>query len=71
MCRSLYVLERGELASKPDAARRALETQGKPWKDLIEAAGNWKVGMEFHSMKEVSQFIHFTLARWGLTGQDQ
>lgn len=38
MCRVLYTLERGEVASKREAARRAAELLGEPWAALIGRA---------------------------------
>ncbi len=61
MCRSLYVLEHGRVASKPEAARWALEAFGEPWRELISAAAAWRSGMEFDKLNEALEFILFTL----------
>ena len=66
MCRSLYVLEHGRIASKPEAARWALETLGEPWHALVAAAADWRPGMEFDQLEEVMMFIQFTLRKWKL-----
>ena len=66
MCRSLYALENGRVASKPEAARWALERLDEPWKGLIAAAAAWRPGMAFGRMGEMFDFIQFTLERWGL-----
>ncbi|MBI4731331.1 MAG: DUF4111 domain-containing protein [Chloroflexi bacterium] len=61
MCRSLYVLEHGRVASKPEAARWALEAFGEPWRELISAAAAWRPEMEFDKLNEALEFILFTL----------
>jgi predicted nucleotidyltransferase len=61
MCRSLYVIENGRVASKPEAARWALQTLGGPWCGLISAAAAWRPGMEFDILDETLEFIRFTL----------
>lgn len=66
MCRSLYVLELGAIASKPAAARWAMETLPKHRVELIEAALFWKPGIKFDRWEEVEEFIHYTLRRWGI-----
>ncbi len=66
MCRSLYVLEHGAVASKPAAARWAVETLVEPWVTLIAAAASWRPGMEFDKLKETTGFIRYALVKWGL-----
>ena len=61
MCRSLYVLEYGRVASKPEAASWAMETLGKPWRLLISAAAAWRPGMEFNKLEVTLKFIRFTI----------
>jgi hypothetical protein len=61
MCRSLYVLEHGRVASKPEAARWAMETLGEPWHTLISTSAVWKPGMEFDKLRETTDFIIYTL----------
>ncbi len=68
MCRSLYVLEHGAVASKPAAARWAMGTLGEPWGALIAAAASWRPGMEFDKLKETTGFIQYALVKWGLPG---
>ena len=62
MCRSLYVLEHGCVASKPAAARWAMQTLPGPWRALIAAAAAWRPGMEFSKLVETLDFILFTLS---------
>jgi hypothetical protein len=66
MCRSLYVLEHGRVASKPEAARWALKTLGEPWIALIASAAAWRPGMETRPLGETIGLIRFTLQKWGL-----
>jgi len=61
MCRSLYVLEHGRVASKPEAARWAVETLAEPWRALIASAASWKPGMKYDKLKETLDFISYTL----------
>jgi len=61
MCRSLYVLEHGRIASKPKAACWAMEKLGEPWPDLISAAVAWRPGMVFDKLEETLEFIRFAL----------
>jgi predicted nucleotidyltransferase len=61
MCRSLYVIENGRVASKPEAARWAMDSLGEPWRGLISAAAAWRPGMEFDKLDETLNFIRFTL----------
>jgi hypothetical protein len=42
MCRMLYTLEAGEVASKQTAGRWAREALGEPWLPLIDRALAWK-----------------------------
>jgi aminoglycoside adenylyltransferase-like protein len=42
MCRNLYTLERGVLASKPAAAAWAVRRLGPPWAGLIERSLGWR-----------------------------
>ena len=67
MCRSLYVLEHGQVASKPEAARWAVETLGEPWAALIAAAAAWRPGMDFYQLDQTVGLIMATLKKWGLS----
>ena len=62
MCRSLYVLEHGRVASKPEAAGWAMDTLGQPWRCLVSAATAWRPGIEFNKLEQTLDFIQFTLS---------
>jgi predicted nucleotidyltransferase len=70
MCRSLYVLEHGRVASKPEAAGWAMETLGKPWRSLAAEAAQWRPGMEFQRVDETFALIRQTLKKWNLPDGD-
>ena len=61
MCRSWYVLALGRVASKPEAARWAMQSLGESWHALISTASAWRPGMEFNQREETLEFIRFTL----------
>ena len=44
MCRALFALRHGELASKPQAAAWALENLDPKWGELVEEALSWRRG---------------------------
>ncbi|HTX92162.1 MAG TPA: aminoglycoside adenylyltransferase domain-containing protein [Anaerolineales bacterium] len=67
MCRSLYLLEHGAIASKPAAARWAEANLEGPWPGLVEAARLWRPVETFQRRKEMDAFIQFTLRQWGIT----
>jgi hypothetical protein len=63
MCRALYTLNRGEVATKPDAARWALENLDPTWRPLVEKALVWRHQHEKDDLAETLRFISFALAR--------
>jgi len=63
MCRSLFVLEHGHVASKPEAARWAQSALGEPWAKLIAEAAGWREGAGFDRLEETLEFICSTLER--------
>jgi hypothetical protein len=67
MCRSLYMLQHGAVASKPEAARWAMSILPGPQRELIASTAAWKPGMEFNRLEDVFGFIRFTLKEWGLS----
>ena len=60
MCRSLYVLEHGRVASKPEAARWAMEKFGEPRRTVISTTAAWNPGMDFNKLEEQMALIRFT-----------
>jgi hypothetical protein len=66
MCRSLYVLEHGRVASKPQAAEWAMVTLEEPWRTLVALAAAWNPGMDFDLQEATFGLIQFTRKKWGL-----
>jgi predicted nucleotidyltransferase len=66
MCRSLYMLEHGRLASKPAAADWAMHTLGEPWRALIFWAVTLTQAGKDDQLKGMVGLILFTLEKWGL-----
>ena len=63
MCRALYTLERGAVASKPAAAAWAREALGVPWAALIDRALAWRGDTRRDDPAETLAFIRSTIAR--------
>ena len=63
MCRALYTLHHGEVATKPGAAQWVHQTLGEPWAALIQQAAGWQRGMEMDELPKVLSFIRYTLAQ--------
>jgi hypothetical protein len=63
MCRALYTLQHGIIASKPVAARWAQAALGERWAALIERALAWRNGEPFDGLNETLDFIRYTLER--------
>ncbi|MCC6802469.1 MAG: DUF4111 domain-containing protein [Anaerolineae bacterium] len=63
MCRALYTLNRGEVATKPDAARWALENLDPAWHPQIERALVWRHQHARDDLTATLDFIRFALAR--------
>ena len=61
MCRALYTLETGAVASKPVAARWAQAALGARRSRLIERALDWRPGMPLGMLDETLDIIRFTL----------
>jgi predicted nucleotidyltransferase len=66
MCRSLFLLENGCIASKPEAARWALEVLEEPWLSLLEQALACQEGTATTDLSETFEFIDYTLGKAGL-----
>ena len=65
MCRALYTLHHGTIASKPISARWALAAVEKHWADLIEWALTWQRADQSERLSEALDFIQYTLERAG------
>jgi hypothetical protein len=63
MCRALYTVERGEVASKPVAAAWACAALGRRWSPLVERALTWRHDARPDDMTEMINFIHYTVER--------
>jgi hypothetical protein len=63
MCRALYTLEHGTVATKEAAARWARQTLGEPWAALTERALAWPRGPQPDQMNQTLDLIRFTLRR--------
>jgi hypothetical protein len=71
LCRLLYTLETGGVASKPAATRWAQETLGSRWSDFI--ARSWEARRETSETPQANMgalvaFIHSTAARYDAMG---
>lgn len=60
MCRTLYTLEHGRIASKPVCARWALEALDDQWKDLIEKSLVMEHDAQEDILKDTLDFIRYT-----------
>ncbi len=63
MCRALYTLEHGVIASKPVSAHWARGVLDKHWADLISWALAWTHDTAPEKFEETLAFIRFTLER--------
>ncbi len=61
MCRSLYTLEHGTIASKPISACWAQKAIDSKWNDLIEWALRWNHSVQPDKKNETIEFIQYTL----------
>jgi hypothetical protein len=63
MCRTLYTLEHGVVASKPVAARWGQQAMDKQWTALIEWALAWPHATESNHLAATLSLIQYTLNR--------
>jgi len=61
MCRTLYTLQHGTIASKPVSARWAQERLGEDWVGLIEQGLAWRPGVKMETFDETVDFIRYTI----------
>jgi len=64
MCRALYTLEHGVVASKPIAARWGQQAIGEQWTDLIEWALAWPLDTKLNHLALTLSLIQYTLERY-------
>jgi hypothetical protein len=64
MCRTLYTLEHGVVASKPVAAQWCQQAIGKPWAALIAWALAWPHDTESNHLAATLSLIQYTLNRY-------
>jgi hypothetical protein len=69
MCRTLYTLREGGIASKPVAASWAQQTLGEPWADLIAESLAWRRDAMLWRLDEVLDFLRFVAAEAGLMNE--
>jgi len=65
MCRALYTLRFGKIASKPVSAGWA-QTESVDWAGMIEQAMAWRPGCELGLARETAGWIGFTLRQAGI-----
>ncbi len=61
MCRSLYTLRQGEVATKSQAAHWAQAQLGEPYMTLIEYALSWRHGQQFNQLDQTLALIELIL----------
>ena len=64
MCRTLYTLEHGVVASKPVTAQWAQGALGEQWAALIEWALAWSPDTESNQLTSTLKLIQYTLKRY-------
>ena len=63
MCRALYTLQHGAVASKPVSAKWARRELGGRWAGLIEWASAWRHDAPAGDLCATLEFVRFTLGR--------
>jgi hypothetical protein len=61
LCRALYTLERGTIASKTQAAEWALRAVDPSWQDLIQWALAWRDGQPSDRVEKTQEFLRYVL----------
>jgi hypothetical protein len=61
MCRGLYTLAHGAVASKTAAARWAQSGPARPWTEIIEHALAWREGMPMDPLPGILELVALTL----------
>jgi hypothetical protein len=70
MCRALYTLEHGNVASKPAAAKWVKQTVGKNFATLINFVLAWEPDFEFDELRPSLEFIEYTLRHYSQNYQN-
>ncbi len=70
MCRCLFLFANNEMASKPTAIAWVKEKFPK-WKKFVEVASNWRAGQSFDKLKDVKDFIKFTIEFTNATNEGE
>jgi hypothetical protein len=68
MCRARYMIQRGAVISKLDAATWAVENLDGRWRPLIERASQWPAPPQPDELAETVAFIRETVAGEGTKG---
>ena len=66
MCRALYTLAHGTIASKLVSAHWAQQKFGERWSGLIDLALAWRPGMAMDIKNQTLDFIRFTVEQYRL-----
>lgn len=69
MCRTLYTLREGGIASKPVAAAWAQQVLGEPWAGLIAEAAAWRHDDTMNRLDAVLDFLRFVAAEAGVLNE--
>jgi hypothetical protein len=61
MCRTLYSLETGDITSKAEAARWAMQRVDTQWIDIIKQALAWEPDKSIQPSEEAQRFVKYVL----------
>jgi hypothetical protein len=61
MCRILYTIEKGDVASKPYVAKWAKDNLPSQWLPLIQQASVWRHGKVMNVLDDVVALLRYTL----------
>jgi hypothetical protein len=71
MCRALYTLQHGTIASKPVSARWAQARLDERWEAIIEWALTWQADSSVDHLNETLDLIHYTLDAFNFSTKDK
>ena len=66
MCRALYILEHGTVASKLRSAEWVRDKSGRKWTKLIDQAVAWHYGETSGDIRQTQEFMRYILKEAGL-----